>query len=80
VANYKNSTNTNTSSNNTRQDENTQKQRKSNKLRLSIFKPDFRIISVDIQTLFAAETHRAKEPWLEEQMNMLKLLIFRVVS
>jgi hypothetical protein len=39
---------------------------------------EFLKISVDLQTEFAAETHRAEGQWLEEQLSMVKLRMFRV--
>jgi hypothetical protein len=35
-------------------------------------------VSVDLQTAFAAETNRAEGQWLEEQLNVVKLHMFRV--
>jgi hypothetical protein len=35
-------------------------------------------ISVDSQTAFAAETHLAEGLWLEEQLKVVKLRMFRV--
>jgi hypothetical protein len=41
-------------------------------------KYDSQKISVDLQTTFAAETHLAEGQWLKEQLNVLKLRVFRV--
>jgi hypothetical protein len=35
-------------------------------------------ISVDLQTALAADTHLAERQWLKEQLNMLKLRMFRL--
>jgi hypothetical protein len=45
---------------------------------LFTFKREFLKKSTDLQTVFAAETHQAKGQWLEEQLNMVKLSMFRV--
>jgi hypothetical protein len=45
---------------------------------LSTLKYDLLNISVDLQTAFAAETHLAEGQWLKEQLNVLKLRMFRV--
>jgi hypothetical protein len=55
-----------------------QKQRKIHQLRLFTLKHDLLKISVDLQTAFAAETHLAEGQWLKEQLNVLKLCMFRV--
>jgi hypothetical protein len=34
-------------------------------------------ISVDLQTEFAAETHLVEGQWLKEQLNVIKLRMFR---
>jgi hypothetical protein len=47
-------------------------------LRLFKLKHDLLKISVDLQTAFAAETHLAEGQWLKEQLNVVKLRIFRV--
>jgi hypothetical protein len=47
------------------------KTKKSDRLRLFIFKPEFLKISVDIQTPLAGETHLAELQWPEEQLSML---------
>jgi hypothetical protein len=49
-----------------------------NHLRLFTFKYDLLKISVYLQTEFAAETHPAEGQWLKEQLNVLKLRMFRV--
>jgi CRISPR/Cas system-associated protein endoribonuclease Cas2 len=54
------------------------KQRKRNQLRLFIFKREFLEVSVYLQTAFGAETHVAEVQRLEEQLNMVKLRVFRV--
>jgi hypothetical protein len=41
-------------------------------------KHDLLKISVDLQTAFAADTHLAEGQWLKEQLNMVKLRMFRV--
>jgi hypothetical protein len=35
-------------------------------------------ISIDLQTAFAADTRLAEGQWLKEQLNVVKLLMFRV--
>jgi hypothetical protein len=55
-----------------------EKQRKMNQFRLLTLKQDFLKVSVSLQTAFAVETHLAEGQWLEEQVNMLKLPMFRV--
>jgi hypothetical protein len=72
MANYRVSTNTNNSS------KTTQDKKKSDGLRIFIFKPDLLNISVDLQTAFAADTHLAEGQWLKEQLNVVKLRMFRV--
>jgi hypothetical protein len=47
-------------------------------LRLFMFKPEFLKIFVDLQTAFAAETHVAEGQWLEGQLDVVKLRMFRV--
>jgi hypothetical protein len=47
-------------------------------LRLSTLKNDLLKISVHLQTAFAAETHLAEGQWLKEQLNVVKLRMFRV--
>jgi hypothetical protein len=41
-------------------------------------KHDLLKISVDLQTEFAADTHLAEGQWLKEQLNVVKLRMFRV--
>jgi hypothetical protein len=41
-------------------------------------KRDLLKISIDLQTAFAAETHLAEGQWLKEQLNVVKLRMFRV--
>jgi hypothetical protein len=85
VANYRVSTNTN-SSNKTTQDETnnktttkeTTKQRKMDQLRRFTLKYDLLKISLDLQTAFAAKTHLAEGQWLKEQLNLTKLSVLRV--
>jgi hypothetical protein len=47
-------------------------------LRLFTLKHNVLKISVDLQTAFDAETHLAEGQWLKEQLNVLKLRMFRV--
>jgi hypothetical protein len=47
-------------------------------LRLFKLKHDLLKISIDLQTAFAADTHLAEVQWLTEQLNMVKLRMFRV--
>jgi hypothetical protein len=47
-------------------------------LRLFTLQHDLLKISVDLQTAFAAETHRAEGQWLKEQLDLSKLRMFRV--
>jgi hypothetical protein len=35
---------------------------------------------VDLQTAFSAETHLAELQWLKEQLNVVKLRMFRVAT
>jgi hypothetical protein len=46
--------------------------------RLFTFKHELIKISVHLQTAFAAEAHQAGRQWLKEQLNMVKLRMFRV--
>jgi hypothetical protein len=46
--------------------------------RLFTLKREFLKISVNFQTALAAETHLAEGKWLEEQLNVVKLRMFRV--
>jgi hypothetical protein len=55
-----------------------QKNNKMDHLRLFTLKYDLLKISVDLQIAFAAETHLAEGRWLKEQLNVLKLRMFRV--
>jgi hypothetical protein len=81
MANYRVSTNTNNSNKRT-QDKTTKrktrKQRKVNQLRLFKLKHDLLKISIDLQTALAADTHLAEGQWLTEQLNLVKLGMFRV--
>jgi hypothetical protein len=45
---------------------------------LFILKHEFLNISVHLQSAFAAETRLAEGQWLEEQLNWVKLRMFRV--
>jgi hypothetical protein len=47
-------------------------------LRLLTLKHNLLKISVDLQTVFSAETRLAEWQWLKEQLNVLKLRMFRV--
>jgi hypothetical protein len=47
-------------------------------LRLFKLKHDLLKISLDLQTAFAADRHLAAGQWLKEQLNMVKLRMFRV--
>jgi hypothetical protein len=47
-------------------------------LRLFKFKHDLLKISVHLIISFAADTHLAEGQWLKEQLNVVKLRIFRV--
>jgi hypothetical protein len=75
MANYRVSTNAN-NSNKTKQDKTNSRNynkrnknpRKIDRLRLLPLKYDLLKISVDIQTVFAAETHLAEGQWLTEQL------------
>jgi hypothetical protein len=76
VANCRVSTNTKTTAIRKHKDK-TNKGNKNDQLRLFIFKREFLKISVDLRTALAAETHLAEGQWLEEQLNMVKLRMFR---
>jgi hypothetical protein len=54
------------------------KQIQMDQLRLFKLKPDLLKISVDLQTAFAADTHLAERQWLKEQLDVVKLRMFRV--
>jgi hypothetical protein len=47
-------------------------------LRRSKLKHDLLKISIDLQTAFSADTHLAEGQWLKEQLNVVKLHMFRV--
>jgi hypothetical protein len=47
-------------------------------LRLSKLKHNLLEISADLQTAFAADTQLAEGQWLKEQLNVVKLRMFRV--
>jgi hypothetical protein len=74
----------NTYSNKTTHDETTtkratkQKNNKIDHLRLFTLKYDLLKISVYLQTAITAKTHLIEGQWLKEQLNMLKLRMFRV--
>jgi hypothetical protein len=57
---------------------NTKKQRKMDQLMLFTLKYHLLNISADLQILFAAETLLDEGQWLKEQLNVLKLRMFRV--
>jgi hypothetical protein len=72
MANYRVSTNTN-SSNKTTQDnkKKTIKERKMDQLRLFTLKHDLLKISVDLQTALAADTHCAEKQWLKKELTVV---------
>jgi hypothetical protein len=76
MANYRVSTNTNNSNKTTHNK--TNKKTKMDQLRLFKLKYDLLKISVDLQTAFAADTHLFEGQWLKEQLNVVKLRMFRV--
>jgi hypothetical protein len=84
MANYKVSTNTysnKTTHDKTTSKRTTEKNIKNNKmdhLRLFTLKYDLLKISVYLQAAFVAETHLPEGQWLKEQLNVLKLRMFRV--
>jgi hypothetical protein len=47
-------------------------------IRLFTLKYDVVKISVDLQTAFAVETHLTEGQWLKEELNVVKLRMFRV--
>jgi hypothetical protein len=47
-------------------------------LRLFALKHELLKITADVQTAFATDTHLAEGQWLKEQLNVLKLRMFRV--
>jgi hypothetical protein len=47
-------------------------------LRLFKLKNDLLKLSLNLQTAFAADTHLAEGQWLKEQLNVVKLRMFRV--
>jgi hypothetical protein len=51
------------------------KQRKMDQVKL---KHELLEISVDLQSALAADTHLAEGQWLKEQLNVVKLRMFRV--
>jgi hypothetical protein len=80
MVNYRVSTNA--YSNKTTHDKTTKKRQQNKQkmehLRLFTLKYDLLKISVDLLTAFAAETHLAEGQWLKEQLNVVKLRMFRV--
>jgi hypothetical protein len=54
------------------------KQRKVNQLSLFKLKHDLLKISIDLQTALAADTHLAEGQWPKEQLNVVKLRMYRV--
>jgi hypothetical protein len=50
---------------------------KIDQLKLLTFKREFLKISVELQTTFKPEARLAEEQWLKEQLNMVKLRMFR---
>jgi hypothetical protein len=80
TAYYGVSKNTNNRNKTTQDKTNKQKQRKIYQLRLFNLKHDLLKISVYLQTAFAADTHFAEGQWLKKQLNVLKFLMFRVVT
>jgi hypothetical protein len=80
MANYRVSTNTNNRNKTTQDKTNkkTRKQRQVNQLRLFKLKHDLLKISIDLRTALAADTHLAEGQWLTEQLNVVKLRMFRV--
>jgi hypothetical protein len=79
MASYRVSTNVN-SSNVTAQDKANKKQqktRKTDQLRLFTRKHEILKIIAHLQTAFAEETHLAERQWAKEQLNMVKLRMFR---
>jgi hypothetical protein len=67
----------NSNSNETTEDK-THTKTKIDQLRLFTFKHELLKIYLRLQTAFAAEIHLAEGQWLEEQLNTLKLRMFRV--
>jgi hypothetical protein len=80
VVNYRVSTNTNKSTKTTQDKTNKhdKKQEKLHQIRLFRFRHELLKVSVDVQTAVAVETHLAEGQWLKEQLNMVKLHMFRV--
>jgi hypothetical protein len=58
---------------------NKEQNKRRNQLRLFTLKREFLKISPHSQTALGAETHRAEEQWLEEQLNVVKLRMFRLL-
>jgi hypothetical protein len=81
MRNYRIGTNTNSSSNMTTQHKTNKKQYKQcsmDQFRLLTLKYEVLKISVYIKTAFTFETHLAERQWLEEQVPVVKLRMFRV--
>jgi hypothetical protein len=76
MANYRISMNTNNSKK--KRTTTTTAQRKMDHLKLFKLKRDVLIISIDLQTAIAADTHLAEGQWLKEQLNVVQLRMFRV--
>jgi hypothetical protein len=47
-------------------------------LSLFTYKREFLILCVDLQTALATDAHLAEGQWLKEQLNVVKLRMFRV--
>jgi hypothetical protein len=80
MSNYRVSTNTTTKEDSTGQN-NKVKNKKTgivNQLRLFKLQYDLLKISIDLQTALAADAHLAEGQWLKEQLNVVKLRMFRV--
>jgi hypothetical protein len=81
MTNYRVSTNTNNSNKRTQDKTNnnkTRKQRKVDNLRLFKLKHDILEISIELQTALAVDTHLSEGQSLKEQLNVVKLRMFRV--
>jgi hypothetical protein len=78
MANYGVSTNTNNSNKTTQDKTNTKTTTIMDQLRLFRLKHDLLKLSVDLQTALTADTHLAEGQWLKEQLNVVKLRMFRV--
>jgi hypothetical protein len=80
MANYRVSTNTYSNSKTTQGKETKKKTRTKENLSAKLFKLKHDLLkkSVDLHTAFAADTHLDKGQWLKEQLNVVKLRMFRV--